>query len=72
MLIAKLCVTSTGILFFLLGLLLQAVAGLQPDGRQIVNRAQDEATQYKSCVLAGRGTKQQYSSGQLGILICWQ
>eukprot|EP00878_Enallax_costatus_P003267 GHUV01003470.1.p1 GENE.GHUV01003470.1~~GHUV01003470.1.p1 ORF type:complete len:250 (+),score=72.50 GHUV01003470.1:219-968(+) len=25
-----------------------AVAGLQPDGRQIVNRAQDEATQYKS------------------------
>ncbi|KAF8062974.1 PAG1 [Scenedesmus sp. PABB004] len=25
-----------------------AVAGLQPDGRQVVNRAQDEATQYKS------------------------
>eukprot|EP00775_Hariotina_reticulata_P013232 gene13232-13363_t len=25
-----------------------AVAGLQPDGRQVVNKAQDEATQYKS------------------------
>jgi 20S proteasome alpha/beta subunit len=25
----------------------QAVAGLLPDGRQVVNRAQDEATQYK-------------------------
>jgi len=28
--------------------LLQAVAGLQPDGRQVVNKASDEATQYKS------------------------
>lgn len=26
----------------------QAVAGLLPDGRQVVNRAQDEATSYKS------------------------
>jgi len=27
---------------------MQAVAGLLPDGRQVVNRAQDEATSYKS------------------------
>jgi hypothetical protein len=26
----------------------QAVAGLLPDGRQVVNRAQEEATSYKS------------------------
>jgi hypothetical protein len=48
-------------MIFLL-VLLQAVAGLQPDGRQIVNRAQDEATQYKSCVSHGSWITQLYSN----------
>ena len=48
---------------------MQAVTGIIADGRQIVNRAHDEAVQYKKCAFAPKLTT---STAVLYLAIAWR